>query len=319
MLGIIDYLWNYNMKSFIQDTCLKTPTIMKMFLRFYDNGDDIDQNLIVSLNNIILNNKSKLARVGINYAQIKNLDNLIESIELLLKIKVDIRKSKQKIIKELKDDGIEFNINSSDIQFEVTSYEMMKKYGSNTWCIVHNIRYFNHYKGKDRKIFIIFKFENDLLQDTLGITVKSDSTIYSACNNRNQHIAPENYSLNIKKISKYKVPFNDKKNHVRDDKINKESETFDFIYYLLFSMPWTIEFYLSVRVSDTETPIIIAIMASFFMGIIFSFFTVRIASFLYEIITFYDSNGWGYLKFRMIIYSYISFHVIILALALYAK
>lgn len=193
------------MKDEINKICLKTPNLKKMFLRFEEQGDELNVFLIKEIYNVINKNKNRLSNLGINYLQIKNLNSLIDVLNSTLNIKVVNNKNTTKglLIHNLEKDNIQYDIHKDEVQFEIDSFEKMKEYGSDAWCIKKSLSLFNRYKGKDKNsiFLIIAKFDKeDYLKDNICLTISDNKELMFA--NDSNDIDISYHSFFIKKLNK---------------------------------------------------------------------------------------------------------------------
>lgn len=181
------------------------PTIQRMFLRFYEKEKFTKKTTLEAVN-CLIQNKKELAPYGINYSQVKNLDTLINFINKILnkRLKNEKGKTKEEIIKELQEDNMKFYEKENIIEFEVETFEQMKRYGSKNWCVSQNIKWFKEYKNIDNRFILALKFEDGVLKNLDGLTITKNNKIYRVYNKKNEKITDyKYYSLVLNKELEY--------------------------------------------------------------------------------------------------------------------
>lgn len=220
------------MNSIIKSTCQKHPSIMKMFLKFYNQNDSFDEIMFHNVYSCILKNKIKLSNCGINYAQIKTFKDLLVVLESLVDIKFNfnIMKTKNELVEDLKNDNITIYSHEREIQIDIDDYILMSKYGSKDWCISKSENYFNKYRKKGNFI-IVFKFnQQNQIIDKQCLTIKRNKKIYAAYDIDNFEVSNDyfyliKYNMTINKHTLVEPKFNDPNHQV-----------------LLFTLLWGLSF-----------------------------------------------------------------------------
>jgi hypothetical protein len=280
------------MQDFIKKKCSKNPTIMKMFMRFHEQGDKICEYSINTIYTIIIKNKKYLSNCGISYNQIKNLKTLIKTLELLLNTTIDNLAPIQRkdLIKELNKDGISAEFNDLDVQVEINTYEFMKKYGSKEWCTVKSENMFKHYQGKDRVFFVVFKFnEKGILKDTQCITVTNKNVLYAAADKNDENLIDKEFYIKSKNIYvKQRVD--------TYDEFAKSKKQF-FIMSIIWSVIFSVVFTLGKEWKEVPIFLVAAVLFS----AIYSFINVAMATIFKAALNdlFHEFQDIKYINFYM--------------------
>lgn len=243
----------------IKNICSKNPSLMKMFLRFYKNGDIFDIFLVKDATKLFNDNKTKLSDFGVNYDKIKNINSFLKFLNLTLKSNLENRKNrtKESLLLNLKKDKIDYRIYNNEIQFEIDNFENMKDYGSKKWCISKDYKFFLKYKNENNKFLLLIKFNNNKIDDIVGLTL-NENNIISAFNNDNKDVSYKEYYIdkyNITTTARYEGDYilhNDKKNYLNND-ISKQlySITIGLFFVLITGLKTNIylaSFLLSIQI-----------------------------------------------------------------------
>lgn len=183
------------------------PTICKMFLRFLDNGDNLDEQSIKDVFYTLLKHKKEVAGYGVNFSQIKDINFLIAFLNQSL----DLSLKKKHVIKDYKDNlkknNIKYCMEKNVIEFEIKTFEQMKEFGSEKWCIAKSLKYFNEYKAGEKKFIIRIEFRNNKIFKKEGITINKNNELYCVFDNDNNEIRNYNeysylLSKNLSKLTK---------------------------------------------------------------------------------------------------------------------
>lgn len=176
----------------IKNLCVKNHKISNMFIKFYKNKEVSFDEIYISYK-FIVNNKKKLTNSGINFLQIKNF-YFLKSLLVNFGCTFSIVTEKSSLISKLDLYNVEYEEHLGQIQINANTYDIIKKFGADEWCITTSKKMYDQY-NKNKETFLIFIFNKDeSIKDLIGVTstFKDKSSDFCLYNNVNKTTLTEN-------------------------------------------------------------------------------------------------------------------------------
>jgi hypothetical protein len=170
----------------IKTICKKSPLILNMFIRFYNEDKNISIQKVKWLHKMWNQNKIRLSSFFVNYNQIKKIEEFEKLIQEISSSIYKINVEKENLLDYLSSHDKDYQEKNNNILVKIQSWQETKLLGSPQWCIVKNEKDYNDYMAKNESQYIIFIYgEDNIMTHRIGFMTNDEMYVegYDESNN----------------------------------------------------------------------------------------------------------------------------------------